>query len=156
MLGIAVVVVADGQGRCLARLKAEINVEDTEKTSEEQACTDEQDAGQRDFTDDEKRAESMKVLAFGGAAAGTGKASAQICGGDEKAGREAEEGCSDGGDERGPKKRGAVNFHGAEKGKGERGLPGDEADDAVSENETEQRSGSGKNNAFREELADDA
>ena len=127
-----------------------------EKAAKEQACANEEHASERDFTDDEQRTKAVKVLAFGRAAAGTGQASAQICGGDEKAGREAEEGCSDGGDERGPKKRGAVNFHGAEKGKGERGLPGDEADDAVSENETEQRSGSGKNNAFREELADDA
>jgi len=97
--------------------EAEINVEDTEKTSEEQAGADQQDAGKRDFTDDEKRAETVKVLAFGRAAAGTGKASTQIRGGDEKAGREAEEGCSDGGDERSPEKRGTVNFHGAEQRK---------------------------------------
>ncbi len=32
----------------------------------------------------------------------------------------------------------------------------DEADDAVSENKAEQRSGSGENGAFHEELADDA
>jgi len=36
-----------------------------EKAAKEQAGADQQDAGKRDFADDEKRAESMKVAAFG-------------------------------------------------------------------------------------------
>ena len=65
MLGIAVVVVADGQGRSLVGLEAEIDVEDTEEAAKEQACADEEHTSERDFADDEQRAKTVKVLAFG-------------------------------------------------------------------------------------------
>jgi len=135
MPGIAVVVIADVSAAAWLGWKPNRHLERGE-SSKEQAGADQQDAGKRDFTDDE---ESSGVHESAGLRSSRGwnwQGSTQIRGGDRKAGREAEERAAARRDERSPEKV-ARQFHGAEKRKREGALSGDEADDAISENQAE-------------------
>ena len=72
------VVVIDFDGGSAFGLEAEVDIEHVHKAAQEQACADEEHAGEGDFGDDKDGADALMLAALAGAGAGVFEGLMQI------------------------------------------------------------------------------
>jgi len=93
------VIKVERHGGCSSWLEAEVNIENAEKATEEQARGDKENAGEGDLRDNESSAEAGRSLAAGGAGSRILERVLQVAAGGTETGNDAEEESGDDGDE---------------------------------------------------------
>src|SRR5579862_1203478 len=155
-VGGSAVVVIDFDGCGVLGLKAEVHIEDVEEAAEEQAGADEQHAGQGDFGNDEGGAEAFVFTALARAGAGILESVLKVAAGHAESGEETEDHSSEDGDKSGPGKGLRIQVQAGEERESDGTLMRKPEKQKNGEGESDGRACAGENQAFHEQLADDA
>jgi hypothetical protein len=110
-------------------LEAQFNIEDLHEAAQQEPCSDQQDAGERDLGDDEDGAEALVLAALAGASAGVFENLQQVTAGDAQSGDQAEEDGREDCDKDSPAQSPSVDAERAQQGQCDRALVGKPHDD---------------------------